>query len=245
MSRLTGTPSFLVVVSALAVAGLALPAPAAAQPAPCPGQTTIQDGETLVSLAARCGVTVPALLALNPTVRSNQDLAVGRAVAVPNPRAPQPRPQQACGEFYTVRDGDTLAGIALKCGLTVPLLVAANGPLPTPLSVNLGGTIRIPDVPRSAVRDTLTWVSPAPAVAPEAEASPAREALVRAEGVLTTGSPCPMLRTADGRTIALAGDRSRAFRAGDSVVVMGAPVPADRCGHAPALEVRILYRAEP
>jgi hypothetical protein len=42
------------------------------------------------------------------------------------------------------------------------------------------------------------------------------------EGTLVRATPCMLLRTADGRTIALAGTRpGRAFRPGQAVVVMG------------------------
>jgi LysM repeat protein len=245
VSRTLRIPTLAAMLAVAALTMLAAPTPAAAQPGPCPGQTTVRDGDTLVAIAARCGVTVPALLAANPRVRADEDLVIGRSIEVPPPGGPQPRPQQVCGEFYTIRSGDTLAGIALKCGLTVPLLVAVNGPLPSLLSVNVGGRIRIPDVPRSAVRDTLTWVAPLPAELPEAEVAPEPEELVRAEGTLAPGTPCLLLRTGDGRTIALAGERSRAFRTGDRVAVMGVPAPADRCGHSPALEIRIMYRADP
>jgi LysM repeat protein len=239
--RTGGTQTFAMAIAIAALSMLAAPTAAAAQPVPCPGNTTIRDGDTLVAIAARCGVTVPALLAVNPATRDDEDLRVGRTLTVPHPRDPQPTPQQACGGFYTIRSGDTLAEIALKCGLTVPLLVAANGPLPHPLGVNVGGTIRIPALPRSAIRDTVTWVAPAPA-APEPEAAP--EQLIRAAGVLEQGTRCMMLRTEDGRAIALAGERSRTFRAGDRVMVMGVPVDAERCGHSPALEVRVLFRPD-
>lgn len=244
-ARTLRIPTLAAVLALAALTVLAAPTPADAQPAPCRGHTTVRDGDTLVGIAARCGVTVPALLAANPRVRGDEDLVIGRSIAVPPPGGPQPRPQQVCGEFYTIRSGDTLAGIALKCGLTVPLLLAVNGPLPSPLSVNVGGRIRIPDLPRSVVRDTLTWVAPVPGDTLEAEVAPEPEELVRAEGVLAQGTPCLLLRTADGRAVALAGDLSRAFRAGDRVAVMGVPVGADRCGHSPALEIRIMYRADP
>lgn len=231
--------------STMLAAGLALcvalgaPAPAVAQTA-CPGSTTIRDGDTLVAIAARCGVTVPALMAANPAVNDDQDLTIGRSIAVPHPNDPQPTPQQACGAFYTLRDGDTLAEIALKCGLTVPLLVAANGPLPSPLGLEGGGTIRIPNLPRAAIADTLTWVAdtPLPEPAPEAEV----EDLVRVEGVLSAGTRCLMIRSDDGRTVALAGAPTRTFGPGDRVVVMGAAVPAETCDHTPTLELRVIHR---
>jgi phage tail protein X len=225
--------------AAAALLMLGLPAPGASQ-APCLGHTEVRDGDTLVAIAARCGVTVPALLAANPGVSDDLDLRIGRSIAVPDPGARQPTPQQACGAFYTIRDGDTLSEIALKCGVTVPMLVAANPPLPHPLWENEGGVVRIPNLPRAAVQDTLTWVAdaPLPEVAPEAEP----EELVRVEGVLARGQRCLMIRGDDGRTIALAGAPTRNFAPGDRVVVMGSRASADRCGHTPTLELRIIHR---
>jgi LysM repeat protein len=228
--------------AAAALLMLSLPAPGASQ-APCLGHTEVRDGDTLVAIAARCGVTVPALLAANPGVSDDLDLRIGRSIAVPDPGARQPTPQQACGAFYTIRDGDTLSEIALKCGVTVPMLVAANPPLPHPLWENEGGVVRIPNLPRAAVQDTLTWVAdaPLPEVAPEAEP----EELVRVEGVLARGQRCLMIRGDDGRTIALAGAPTRNFAPGDRVVIMGSAAPADRCGHTPTLDLRIIHRPAP
>jgi LysM repeat protein len=234
------TTTLAAAMAALAVLGAA--APASSQ-APCLGHTEVRDGDTLVAIAARCGVTVPALLAANPGISDDLDLRIGRSIAVPDPRAPQPTPQQACGAFYTIRDGDTLSEIALKCGVTVPMLVAANPPLPHPLWENEGGVVRIPNLPRAAVQDTLTWVAdaPLPEVAPEAEP----EELVRVEGVLARGQRCLMIRGDDGRTIALAGAPTRNFAPGDRVVIMGSSAPSDRCGHTPTLELRIIHRPAP
>jgi LysM repeat protein len=218
----------------------ALPAPAVGQVA-CPGHTTIRSADTLVSIAHRCGVTVPALLAANPAVRSDRDLRVGRDIVVPDPGAAQPTPQQACGAFYTLRSGDTLDRIARMCGLTVPLLIAANGPMEEPVGLRAGNQIRIPNLPRAAIGDTLTWMAEDPA--PEAEPV-LREDLVREEGVLIAGSPCMLLRTADGRTVALAEPPGRGFRPGDRVAVLGVPAPRQACGTGSALTVRIAYRPD-
>lgn len=148
-------------LGALAVAGLATlaaPRPAVAQTA-CEGGTTAQEGETLVQIARRCGVTLPALLAANPGVRDDMDFDAGARFRIPPLDTPQPTPQEACGAFYTLRSGDTVAEIAQKCGLTVPLLVAANGPLPTPAGLAAGAKIRIPDLPPEAVGDPETFAA--------------------------------------------------------------------------------------
>jgi LysM repeat protein len=234
------TTTLAAAMATLALLGAA--APASSQAA-CLGHTEVRDGDTLVAIAARCGVTVPALLAANPGISDDLDLRIGRSIAVPDPRARQPTPQQACGAFYTIRDGDTLAEIALKCGVTVPMLVAANPPLPHPLWENEGGVVRIPNVTRAAVQDPLTWVTEAPLPEPAPEAEP--EELVRVEGVLERGQRCLMIRADDGRALALAGAPTRNFAPGDRVVIMGAPAPADRCDHTPTLDLRIIHRPAP
>lgn len=183
--------------TALAAAALlAAPAPAAAQ-SPCGAGYTVRTGDSLLEIAERCGITIPALLAANPAVRDRMDLEVGDRLRIPSPGDPQPSPQEACGPYYTVRTGDTLAEIAEKCGLTVPLLVAANGPLPDPLGIHTGARIRIPDLPERAVRDPGTLAFPPAGAAAAAAADEARpEAEVEAD-VETEAAEAPVERGAE------------------------------------------------
>lgn len=253
--RLGTTALHTALTSSLLALALALvPAPATAQSA-CGGFYTVDSGDTLVEIAERCGVTLPALVAENAGVMDDLDIEVGDRLRVPNPRGAQPSPVQACGAFYTVRTGDTVAEIAAKCGLTIPLLIAANPPLPSPLGVHADMRIRIPDVSRAAVEDpaTVATVRRMTAAAPadtaalgdaEVEAAPVpSEDMVRVEGVLQAGDPCIQVREADGDVFALTGELSDAFGPGDRVVLMGVPTAEEECGQSPTLELRILYRA--
>lgn len=256
-------PAAAGLITALTLAFATTPAPAAAQSA-CGGFYMIQTGDNLAEVAERCGVTIPALLAVNPGVADERDLEVGDRLRIPNPSARQPSPVEACGPTYAVRTGDTIREIALKCGLTVPLLVAANGPLPQPLGVHTGLRLRIPNVPRSAVDDPTTIAAARTSVGVDtvaADASAAAleptaadtaadttavadaEELVRVEGILESGPTCWQVRTSGGERIAIAGEASDAFEPGDRVVLMGTPAAGHDCGGAETLELRIMYRS--
>ncbi len=248
LRSLRPVPAAAGLLAALTLSPAVAPAPAAAQSA-CGAYYTMDTGDTLVEVAERCGVTVPALLAANPGVVDQRDVEVGGRLRVPDPAAPQPSPVQACGPSYAVRTGDTLAEIAMKCGLTVPLLMAANGPLPQPLGVHTGLHLRIPDVPHLAVTDPGTITAPSVATVSDpvppsdtTAAAPVLADLTRVVGVLEAGPRCTGVRTADGDLIAIAGELDDAFRPGDRVVLMGTPARSHDCGQTPTLELRILYR---
>lgn len=250
----------------LVTAALALTAlPAAAQSA-CGASYTFDSGDTLAEVAQRCGVTLPALLAANPGVVDDQDIDVGSRLRVPDPGADQPSPVVACGAYYTLRPGDSLVEIAAKCGVTIPMLVAANPPFPSPLGNHAGLKVRIPHVSAAAARDPGTIVvaprtpaaaaveaaaagavSGAPAASDEStqpdSAAIAADELVRVEGVLEEGERCMGVRGPDGELHSISGELRGDFQAGDRVVLLGVPAEEHSCGGSWAVELRILYRA--
>lgn len=99
---------------------------AAAEPTPengtqaaIPRIHTVQDGETLTSIATIYGVTVAQILTANHL--DNADLlAVGQQLSIPG------RTGEAVGTQYTTQAGDTLAGVAAIFNTTAAALVAAN-----------------------------------------------------------------------------------------------------------------------
>jgi LysM repeat protein len=237
---------------ALTAFGILLPppAPAGAQSA-CGAFRTVDTGDSLLEIAEQCGVTLPALLAANPGVTDRTDLNVGDRLRIPDPDDPQPGPQEACGSVYTVRTGDTLAEIAGKCGLTVPLILAANPPLPDPLGLHDGLRIDIPPLPRAAVMDTLTFVARPAAPTGMAGRSgaptsgrPAALPLTVVTGTLLYGERCTVVRAGDGSTTGVLGGPRGTFGPGDRVTLLGVPADAGRCGTDQALALRIMYRTE-
>jgi LysM repeat protein len=104
-----------------------------AQPAPSPsGQTYIvRPGDTLMSVAARHGVTSSQLASVNGLYR-NAWLYVGQRLTIPGGGTPgaQPAPSNPpsnTGSTYVVKAGNTLFSIARWHGTSVSALRAANG----------------------------------------------------------------------------------------------------------------------
>jgi len=96
---------------------------------------TVRPGDTLYDLARRFGVSVKALTVLNG-IADPDKIAVGRAVRIPDQASAkvaeaQPvvsrRPASSVGAAYTVRAGDTLAGIAKRHDTTVAEVMRING----------------------------------------------------------------------------------------------------------------------
>lgn len=109
------------------------PAPS---PSPAPEYITyvIQPGDTLSEIAQRYGTTVSTLTSLNGISDPNKIYA-GNTLKVPESEG-------GSAQYYTIRPGDTLSGIAQKFGTTVNALASLNG-IPDPDKIYAGNTIRI------------------------------------------------------------------------------------------------------
>ncbi|MGQ9516603.1 MAG: LysM peptidoglycan-binding domain-containing protein [Anaerolineae bacterium] len=103
---------------------------------------TIQWGDTLYSLAARYGTTVEAIMALNPTLTSPDQIQAGMQVKIPK-GAGGTAPVTGEGVEYIVQAGDDLGLIASKFGVTVDDIVRANG-LSNPNFIYVGQKLVIP-----------------------------------------------------------------------------------------------------
>ncbi len=100
---------------------------------PAPERTvTVRRGDTLWALARRYHTTVAELVRLNNI--PNPDLIyVGQVLRLP---------AQPQGRFYTVRPGDTLWAIAMRCDTTVARLVRLNN-IPNPDLIFPGQVFRV------------------------------------------------------------------------------------------------------
>jgi LysM repeat protein len=152
----------------------------------------VQRGDTLYRIAARFGVTVPAIAAANHLTNVNL-IHVGQRLLIPSPgSAPAPTNAPWTGQ-YVVQRGDTLWRIAHRFATTVDALKAANN-----LRSNLiypGQILNIPGVPTPAPATpplpvptptqavcTLTWFfSPRPQGCPAAPAAESNAAAERFE----------------------------------------------------------------
>ncbi len=101
---------------------------------------TVRTGDTLAGIAARFGATTAALAAANGIANSSY-IQIGQVLTIPaagGPVYPVPQPT-----YYTVRTGDTLAGIAARFGATTAALAAANG-VANPSYIQIGQVLAIP-----------------------------------------------------------------------------------------------------
>jgi LysM repeat protein len=171
--------------AALQNAGLAAAAPTsapAATPAAAPaagGSYTVQAGDTLSGLAARAGMSLETMAAMNGLDPAGLLLA-GSTLKLPGGSAPAaapsapatgaPAPQGA----YKVRPGDTLGALARQTGVSAEAMAAMNGLDPS--GVLLAGTvIKLPSgAPAPAQSSTP---EPAQTVVPAANPAPTSQRL--------------------------------------------------------------------
>lgn len=125
---------FLVILLAFALS-ITLPF-AASISAAGPEWVVVNPGDTLFAIASRHGVSVESLMRANNLpnpnfVYSGQRLLIPDRLMVfsaqpAQANAPAPQPAAAQSVYYTVRPGDTLAGIAQRHGVTVAAIAQAN-----------------------------------------------------------------------------------------------------------------------
>jgi len=123
----------------LAGATLKLPGPGAARtqstaPRPTTHRYVVQRGDTLSAIAARAGVSLSDLVALNH-IRRPGLLIAGSVLTLPGSAAGAPASTRLESvQHYVVPAGDTLSGIAARAGISVGELADANG-------INPGGVL--------------------------------------------------------------------------------------------------------
>src|SRR5919201_601742 len=92
----------------------------------------VQPGDTLISIAARYGVSVDAIVTANSlpsrsTIYAGQVLTIPSPGSNPAPRSTGPVRNQSGQATYVVQPGDTLSDIALRYGTTTDAIARANG----------------------------------------------------------------------------------------------------------------------
>jgi LysM repeat protein len=162
-SALTSQPAAQTAATPTAAAPAAASAPS--------GGYAVQPGDTLSGIAAARGVSISALAAANglsPTsfVISGTTLTIPSAQVAP--ATPSGAPQPLGG--YTVRPGDTLAGIAETAGVSVEQMAFMNGL--DPAKYLLSGTVL--KLPTGAPAPANSGPAPAPVV-PQAAPNPTSE----------------------------------------------------------------------
>ncbi len=124
----------------------------------CPPGTfayVIHAGDTFYRLASRFKTTVPALISANPLANPNT-LQIGQSICIPRQPIYPPCPE---GNYYTIRSGDTLYGIARTYHVSLADLVKGN-PGINPYMLMVGQVICIPlaTPPLTCPTDTTSYV---------------------------------------------------------------------------------------
>ncbi len=96
----------------------------------------VQDGDTLIGIAQRAGVSVQQIRALNASLKKSSVVKVGRVISIPNRRV--------AARKYHVRSGENLTSIAHSFGMSAGELLRANPEYRGNRSVWAGAIITIP-----------------------------------------------------------------------------------------------------
>ncbi len=144
---------------------LTIPTSAPLSPAPAPSGTTyvVQRGDTLVSIAARYGVSVSELATLNG-LYWNSWVYVGQRLAIPGgqaaPAPDNPTPPSTGDQVYVVQPGNTLFSIARAYGTTVSALSSVNGLVSN--TIYVGQRLKIPGGSNTPSQPPAPQPTPAP-----------------------------------------------------------------------------------
>jgi LysM repeat protein len=127
----------IMVVVTILVASVASTGSASAWSA-CPSYITVQWGDTLSSIAQRCGTTVAAIRTANPGL--GWWVYAGQVLYIPTGSSSGP----VAGSTYMVRPGDTLGKIAARFGVSWRDILAVNPQIQNPSLIYAGQVINLP-----------------------------------------------------------------------------------------------------
>lgn len=146
------TPLPTVAFTPRPVATATAPPPTLSEPTAAPtstagGQTyTVQEGDTLFSIAVSFGLTVEQLAQAN-NIADPSSIFAGQVLVIPSAgeiATAAPAPTISGQRTYVVQEGDNCFRIALNYGLTCEQLAAANGLTPPDYLVYPGQVLVIP-----------------------------------------------------------------------------------------------------
>lgn len=117
----------------------------------CGATYTVVSGDTMYRIAARCGVTYAALIAVNTQIVNPNLIFPGQVINIPTGSIPPTG-------SYRIVAGDTLYSIARRFNTTVDAIVAANTFITNPNLIYPGQIITIPAGPGVPPTGPRTYV---------------------------------------------------------------------------------------
>ena len=149
----TATPARVVAVTTPTIAAVpvsATPTPAPTPTASTPQSYTVKAGDTLSGIAEKVGASTADIMRAN-NLKETSLLQIGQVLQIPSPLSATATPAQpsqftptpANYTTYTVKNGDTISGIASSFGMTMQDIVSLNG-LDSPDKLQIGQTLKIP-----------------------------------------------------------------------------------------------------
>jgi LysM repeat protein len=103
---------------------------------------TVQPGDTMWGIALRHGVPLTTLIDANPHIVNPRVIFPGQVINIPDPA--EPIPITGPGQ-YIVQPGDTMWEIAIRHGVSLRTLIAANPHIVNPRVIFSGQVVNIPD----------------------------------------------------------------------------------------------------
>ncbi|NLM36797.1 MAG: LysM peptidoglycan-binding domain-containing protein [Firmicutes bacterium] len=200
--------------------------PTATHPVPpCSGATyTVVQGDTLFQIAQRFGVSLAALLAVNPQIANPDLIFPGQVICLPPPT--QPMPVCPSGLSYMVVPGDTLFTIAERLGVTVEELLSLNPQITDPNQLQPGELLCIPEpMPQPS--------PPVPPPMPCPPCPPREDLLYPVPGRPVIGPvPCPSRENERYPSVPTGGPLPEPYYPG-TFVYAGHQVPWNECPYRP------------
>lgn len=108
----------------------------------CANYITVQWGDTLSGIAAKCGTTVAAIQAANPGL--GWWVYAGQVLCIPTGYSSAPVSYPSYGGTYVVQWGDTLGKIAARMGTNVSAILTVNSQIWNPSLIYAGQVINLP-----------------------------------------------------------------------------------------------------
>lgn len=128
--------SIVILITLLVLFANAAPALAST----CGDTVTVQRGDTLSKIAARCGVTVNGIQRANPGITNPNLINPGQVIILPGATLPN----DTNTDYYYVQRGDTLKDIAIQFHTSVDELLRLNPQISDPNRIYAGQRLVVP-----------------------------------------------------------------------------------------------------